>query len=455
MRIRIVAAAALALLPVGEAPPAPRSVVLVLGDGTGWSQWGLLVAARRAGGEKGKTAFHRLADQGVVGCAATFSADSLLTDSAAGGTALATGTRTRIGSVGVDPAGAAVGNAFEAAVRRGMATGFVTTSALTDATPAAFTAHVPDRRLQSRVAEEQIRASEARVLLGGGTAHYVPRTRTCAAAGEPGRGIADAPSQRRDDVDLVAEARAAGFAVATNRRALLEGAAPGRLLGLFAPSHLPFALDRDGPDEAEAPTLPEMTARALEILGRWEKGFLLVVEGGRVNHACHFQDAGAALGELRELDGAIEVVLRERERRKDLLVVVTADHETGGLAVCTGRGEDLLRLSTQVRSLEAVAAEVGGGRPTLEAARAAVPWLADDAVALTDPKGDGRGPFLGRLRRPYGDASSAGAGVAFTTDGHTAAPVPIVAAGPGAERFGGLRESADVGAAILDLVSGR
>jgi alkaline phosphatase len=442
------------------APALPRSVVLVVGDGTGWQQWGLLVAVRRAAGERGKTAFHRLADRGVVGCATTFAADSLVTDSAAAATALASGAKTRNGMVGLDPDGSPLPSCLEAAAKRGLWTGIVTTTAVTDATPAAFTARVPSRRLMAQVAEQQVRERDLRVILGGGTQYFVPRSRSCAEAGTPGRGIPDGPSRRGDDADLLAEARAKGFTVVTNRAALLEGPAPDRLLGLFAPFDLPYALDRDAPDEAEAPTLAEMTSRALEVLGKSEKGFFLVVEGARVDHGCHHNDAGATLGELAELDAALEVILGEAERRRDLLVVVTADHEAGSLGVCAPKGEALtgerlLRLRAQRRSLAAAAAGAKGGLPSLDAARTAVPWLPDGAAARTDPAADGRGPFLGRHRVPFGDAASAEAGVVFGTDGHSAAPVPVVAAGPGAGRFAGLRDNTEIGRALLDLAEGR
>ena len=454
------AVAAFAAARPGDPPPRPGAVVVVVADGTGWQQWGLLVASRRASGVREKTAFHRLADRGVVGSAVTFAADSLVTDSAAAATAIASGVKTNNGAVGVDASGAEVPTVLEAAARRGWACGIVSTTAVTDATPAAFTAHVPDRRLMAQVAEQQIRRQDLRVLLGGGTQYFVPRTRTCASAGETGRGIADGPSRRGDDLDLVAEAREKGFAVATNRRALLDGPAPERLLGLFAPFELPYAIDRDEAGEAEAPTLAEMTARALEVLDREGRGFLLVVEAGRVDHACHHNDAGAALGEMRELDAALEPILAAAERRRDLLLVVTADHETGGLSLSSPKGEHLgadhlARLSTQRRSLAAVAAAVGGATAPADAAREAAPWLGQRPVALTDPAQDGRGPFLGKHRRPYGDEASRGGGVVFATDGHTATPVPVVAAGPGADRFAGLLDNTDLGKALLDLVAAR
>ena len=86
------------------------------------------------------------------------------------------------------------------------------------------------------------------------------------------------------------------------------------------------------------------------------------------------------------------------------------------------------------------------------AARAAAPWIPADAEALSDPGRDGRGPYLGRHRRPFGDAASGGGGVVFATDGHTATPVPVVAAGPGAERFAGLRDNTEIGTALMALV---
>src|SRR5262245_54103973 len=136
MRVPLLVAL-LCLAPLAEEPPAaPKSVVLVIGDGTGWQEWGLLATARRAAGEKGKSAFHRLADSGVVGCATTWAADSLVTDSAAGATALASAVKTRNGAVGVDAEGKRVPTSMEAAAKRGMWTGVVTTTAVTDATPA-------------------------------------------------------------------------------------------------------------------------------------------------------------------------------------------------------------------------------------------------------------------------------------------------------------------------------
>jgi len=434
-------------------------VVLVIGDGTGWQQWGMFLTARRAAGATAPSAFERLVAEGSTGFTTTWAADSLVTDSAAGATAWACGLKCRNGGVGVNPEGKPVPTCMEAAGAAGMWTGVVTTTAVTDATPAAFTAHVESRRLMAQVAEQQAAQPGLRVILGGGTMFFVPRTSPCSGAGPLGRGIPDGPSRRGDDRDLVAEAKGKGWTVATTRGALLAGPAPERLLGLFAPFNLPYALDRDGPEEAEAPTLAEMTGRALEVLGKGPRGFFLVVEGARIDHACHQNDAGAAMGELEELEATLDLLLRERAERKDLLLVLTADHETGGLSVAAPKGEMLTPeriglLRTQRRSLEAAAAAVGGAVPTEEAAREAVPWLAEKAVALTDPAVDGRGPYLGRSRRPYADAASGGAGVVFSTDGHTATPVPVLAAGPGAHRFAGLRGNDEAGRILAAILAG-
>ncbi len=454
----VAAASAAAALPEGtRVGDRPGSVVLVIGDGTGWQQWGLFLSARRAAGRTEPSNFERLAAAGRVGTMTTWAADSLVTDSAAGATALASARRTANGMVGVGPGGESLPTCLEKGSARGLWSGLVTTTCVADATPAAFAAHVKSRRQMDEAAAQLLRGHDLRVLLGGGTPYFVPKGKPMSAAGPPGAGIPDAPSTRRDDEDLVAEARAKGFAVATTREALLAGPAPERLLGLFAPFDFPYAIDRDGKEEAVAPTLAEMTGRALEVLRRAPKGYFLMVEAGLVDHACHENDAGAVLGEMEELDAALGVLLRERERRPDLLVVLTADHETGGLSVgMPGRAltpGTLARLATQRRSLRALAAGRRPGEvPSEDEARAAVPWLPAKAAATTVPAVDGRGAFLGRSRLPYGDAASGGAGVVFATDGHTATPVPLVAQGPGAARFAGVLDNVAVGEVLMDLL---
>jgi alkaline phosphatase len=393
----------------------------------------------------------------------TWSRGSLVTDSAAAATALACGRKTANGIVSMSPEGESLPTAMELAARRGMRTGVVTTTAVTDATPAAFTAHVPSRRLMTQVAGQQIAQRNLDVILGGGLQFFVGKGKPCSSAGALGRGIFDGPSARKDDRDLIVEAKKAGFQVVTSREALEKREPSTRLLGLFSSYVLPYRLDRDADDEADAPSLADMTRAALEVLGDSENGFFLVVEAARVDHACHDNDAGAALGELRELDDTMELLLTELEQRDDLLVIFTADHETGGLSLASSKhGGDPLTfavggLAKQRGSLESVsyARRRAGkdGDPPLEDARKAVATLTEDDAARPSDS-DGRHPFLGRSKEAWSDPASRAGSVVFATDGHTATPVPLLAKGPGAERFGGLMGNDYVGRILMQLAKG-
>jgi alkaline phosphatase len=206
-----------------------------------------------------------------------------------------------------------------------------------------------------------------------------------------------------------------------------------------------------------------MTRAALRRLSAGDRRFLLVVEAGLIDRACHFMDAGAALAELESLDETLGVLLEARAADPGMLVVLTADHETGGLAVGLPHSgpsarERLALLYTQTRALPGLPGarrRAGSTPPTLEEARVACPWLPDGARPYTDPATDGRtAAFTGVLGVAWAEAASAAAGVVFATDDHSAVPVPVVAAGPGALRFGGLSDLTVVGDHLRAFVLG-
>ncbi len=356
---------ALLLLLLGTATPATaeraKSAILLIGDGLGTAH---LDAARlHAVGPGGRLAIDGMA---VHGWLATASSDEAVTDSAAAATAMATGVRTRNRSVGMDPDGTPLRTVLEKARALGKAIGLVSTTQLTHATPAAFAAHVPDRK-QHAVIAAQMLALRPEVLLGGGEAAFRPR-------GVPGCHPGD--GTRADGRDLVVEAIADGYRLACDAEALEEGdpSATGRLLGLFADGGMarPFA-----------PSLASMTATALAVLAEDPDGFVLVVEAGQIDWASHDNDVVATVDSVLGLDAAVAEALAFATRSGDTLVVVTADHETGGLRVLP---------------------DAGGG--TGGEARLSMP--------------DG-----GTFR------------VAWSTTGHTDRDVPVAASGPGAGGFAG------------------
>ena len=293
-------------------PSARRAVILFIGDGMGPLH---IEAARRVGGELAMTRLPHHAHVVTASLSGT-------TDSAAAATTLASGVATSNGAIGVDEDGAAVETLVERAKAGGLATGVVTTATLSHATPGGFSAHRDSRADEIDIAADQALRVQPDVLLGGGAAYYRAR-------GEAG--------SLRDDDGLIEPMRADGYQVVEDATGLAAAGAPdGHLLGLFADSYLAFALDRTG--DTREPTLTEMALRAAEILDRDPDGFFLVVEGARIDMASHAGDLPRAIGETRAFDDAIAAVAAWAAGRPDVTLLVTADHECGGLWL--GPGDD-------------------------------------------------------------------------------------------------------------------
>ena len=292
-------------------PPAPdgpvRNVVLLIGDGMGVSQ--VTAASIRAGGADGRLYMERMP---VVGLAKTHSAGELVTDSAAAATALATGRKTNNGKVSVAPNGKKLLTILEAAARKGMATGLVVTSSITHATPAAFAAHVNSRSDEAEIAA-QILNDKVTVLLGGGRSFFLPKS-------EPG-------SARNDARNLLAEAKKAGYSVVQDKQQF-ESAANAPLLGLFQLG----ALTTHTPE----PSLAELTGKAIGLLSRNKTGFFLMVEGSQIDWAAHGGNSDETVRQTLLMDEAVKVALDFAAKDRRTLVLVTADHETGGMAIVGG-----------------------------------------------------------------------------------------------------------------------
>jgi alkaline phosphatase len=279
--------------------PGPFSVILLIGDGTGLNYWS---AARMA--------LPSLAIEAmpVVGLVGTESSNRRVTDSAAGATAFASGVKTYNGAIGVTPDTTEVETVLERAEARGKATGLVATSTITHATPAAFAAHVPSRNMHNAIAA-QLAEADVEVMLGGGRVFFDP-------------------ASRPDEVDLLERLRRKGTVV--DSAAGLEGldlSNVDRLYGFIAEQQPPAAARR-------APALATLTGMALEILARDEDGFFLMVEGSQIDWRGHDNAPFSELiPELRDFNGAVAEALAFQEKRPNTLVIVLADHETGGLAL--------------------------------------------------------------------------------------------------------------------------
>ncbi|MFP4599496.1 MAG: alkaline phosphatase [Persicimonas sp.] len=317
-----------------------QNVILLIGDGMGPQQIGLLEeyaqhAPASVYGDR-PTALARAMGAGQVGVALHGPANALVADSACSASQLASGRPALSETIGLDVEGEPVQTVLELAKSRGKATGLVSDTRLTHATPAGFAAHVAHRSMENEIAVQMLQA-RVDVMLSGGLRHWLPKS-----ANQPGsvrdelRGrLGDAlslSSHRADDRDLLGEAAEAGYDLVFDTHGL-DSAEGDRLLGLFASSGMMNGIEhtrtRDD-DERRQPTLREMTVKALDVLERDEDGFFLMVEGGQVDWAGHANDAGWLLHELLKFDQTVDYVLDWVAERDDTLVVITADHETGG-----------------------------------------------------------------------------------------------------------------------------
>ena len=290
-----------------QAEHAPRNIIFLIGDGMGNS---ISSAARLRKG--GLTGFLRMDEMPVIGLVRTSSANSLTTDSAAAGTALAGGVKTNNRLVAMTPDGKKVRSILAAAMARGMAGGLVVTSSVTDATPAAFGSHAPSRRLESQLAAELLE-NKIDLLLGGGYGFFIPGSRE--------------GSLRDDERDLIREAEEYGFGVCRTKEELAAAPA-GKVLGLFA--------NGDMTTEPPEPSLSEMTAEALRRLGGRKKGFFLMVEGSLIDSRAHDNLLEETLDQTLKFDEAVGVALDFAKKDGHTLVIVTADHGTGGLSINGG-----------------------------------------------------------------------------------------------------------------------
>lgn len=425
----------------GAAARRARNLIFMVSDGMSFGTLTLADLASRARRGRASHWVELFARAGVRRSVQnTASADSLVTDSAAASSAWGCGRRVKNGSINVAADGRQLMPLLVRASQAGKATGLVTTTRVTHATPAGFIANVPSRNMEQAIGE-QILERRVDVVLGGGSKFF------------PAGAL-----QKHADVTVVAD-----------RGAMLEKRhAPGRLLGLFASSHVPFELDRD----ATVPTLADMTAVALERLDAAADGFVVQIEGGRVDHAAHSNDAPALVSEQLAFDDALGQVLKFVDGRDDTLVVVTTDHGNAnpGLTLYNQDSFDgMTRLGKATRSFDWIAARLGPGDAGEQAARA--PGVIEEAtgIALRDEEQAMLARAIGGQRvAPFAALNGATSvmggllanyfGVGFVSGNHTADDVELTALGPGSERFpGALDNNAahDLVCAALGLPEGK
>jgi len=286
----------------------PKNIILFIGDGMGVSH---ITAGKIVKGVLNLESFRYL------GLLTTHSQNAFITDSAAAGTAMATGYKTYNGAISVSSERKPVKTVVEYAEGNGKSTGLIASCSLTHATPAVFVAHV-ERRSQEDLIAEQIAKSDIDVLFGGGWSYFVPRSVN--------------GSKRTDEKNLIAILKKRMKVIRSVKEFQQLGVIDS-VTGFFAAEHPPQAKDRK-------PQLSDLTRKAIEILSRNKAGFFLMVEGSQIDWAAHRNNQDYILTEMIDFDNAVGVGLEFAKSNLQTLVLVTADHETGGFAIHDGSVEE-------------------------------------------------------------------------------------------------------------------
>lgn len=316
-----------------------RNVILVIGDGMGPQQLGMLFAyAHLAPGSKvpeRTPVLETMARKGNIALVRTEPSGTIVVDSAAAATQLATGEYSGSEMIGLNQLGEHVPTVLEIARDLGKATGLVSDTRITHATPAGFAAHQRERNMENEIACDML-DNRVDVLLSGGLRHFVPKevndpnSATHMAVVQMIGGQFQPTSKRDDSRNLLVESRQ-DYQLVFDHQSLAK-VKDGRVLGLFADSEMLDALAENEALQSASrtqPTLVEMTQKAIEILSQDPNGFFLMVEGGQIDWCGHNNDAGCMLHELLQLDDAVRYVYNWAKDRDDTVVLVTADHETG------------------------------------------------------------------------------------------------------------------------------
>ena len=327
-----------------------KNIIYLIGDGMGLTSVSMMLIENNYE----PTIFDK-ADN--IALQKSYSLDNRVTDSAASGTALATGHKTNNTMLGQLPDGTNVESLMDIASAKGKATGLVVTTYIQHATPGAFFAHVPSRNHYTTISE-QLLASDIDIAIGGGMAFYEERY-----------------GNRDNALEAIA---ASGFTLKESLESEVTGE---RVLALLAPYEI----------ENRAGYLAKATAEAIDHLDNCEEGFVLRVEGSIIDGMGHANDAKAQQQEMRDFMGAIEVAVEYAKAHPETLVVVTADHGTGGLTIISGNADFTL--------------------------------------------------------------SEQGVEYHWATKGHSGELVPIYLYGTGAELINGIMENADLGQRLKDIIA--
>ncbi|MBH0020932.1 alkaline phosphatase [Pseudoalteromonas sp. SWXJ133] len=409
------------------AESAPKNVIYMIGDGMGPAY---TTAYRYFKDDPAtKKVESTVFDTILKGMAHTYPDDhTYVTDSAAGATALSSGHKSYNGAVAVDTDKKPVKTMLEIAKERGMTTALVVTSQINHATPASFTAHNESRYNYDDIANDYIDNKIAGklpvdLMLGGGTKYFI-----------------------RDDRNLVEEFKAAGYQYGDDINNL------GQItqipaIGLYASKGLPFALDMN-------PTrLTQLTSKALGLLDNQnEKGFFVMIEGSQIDWCGHSNDIACAMAEMDDFAKSIEKAKAYVDKNKDTILVVTADHSTGGLTI--GSHGQFKWETDVIKGVKATASKLtdklmeSKDLKPVWTANTNIEFTTENQIKLEQAKKMGEKTLNLAVKSIISDASFTG----WTTGGHTAVDVQVFAYGKGSDQFIGSQNNTDIADKLIGFI---
>ncbi|MDR6982326.1 alkaline phosphatase [Rheinheimera pacifica] len=409
---------------------APKNIIYMIGDGMGPAY---LAGYRYFSDDKATAEVENtIFDELWLGMASTYpDDDTYVTDSAAGATALATGFKSYNGAISVNRQHIPIGTMMQLAKKLGKANGIVASSQVNHATPASFLAHNKSRRNYNEIADMYLdyrinNMPVADVIFGGGTQYFI-----------------------RDDRNLVNEFKQLGFQY-TDSWQQLNTLTKTPAMALLAESALPAVLNSEQDNQ-----LATLTEKALQLLTPAEKGFVLMVEGSQIDWCGHDNDIACAMAEMHDFAKAIAVAKAYVDKHPDTILVITADHETGGMSL--GAAGEYQWLPDVVRKVSATGRSIAEQLKKADSDNAALAlWAKLTSISLTAEEQQAllaaRQQDETTLRKLSNQLVAKYSYTGWTSGGHTAADVAVLAYGKDAKDFVGFQDNTQIAKKLIQYI---
>lgn len=407
-----------------------KNVILMIGDGMG-----LAVVDFARIFLMGKENLLEFEKSDFVGIVKTYSQNSLVTDSAAAATAMSCGMKTKNGYLGIKEDKSWTQNIIELAKKNGKSTGLITTVSISHATPAGFVAHT-DSRDEGPIAEQYVKFKNVDLFLGGGEEYFLPSELK--------------ESKRFDDKNLINEFSNLGYTIIGTKEELLnlDIYKTKQLLGLFKDLDKVYYIDRKFLNLDNLPTLAEMSKIAVSVLAQNKNGFFLMIEAGKIDWACHNNDIATAVWEIFEFNEAVKEIINFLSKNKDTLVIITADHETGGLGLSS---KDYRFYPEKIKNQKISAEQIAKllkGKTEKEIKEKFKEYTGIEDLSLEEVEKIYKGDVL-----QIGRIISSRVEIGWTTKTHSGCSVILYAFGKDAKTFSGVYENTEIFKKIVQVMN--